>query len=68
MQEDQRITGDEFRTNLAAKLGHPGFAEDCEPLLRPGTVFDPAADSKLVEKRLLSLLPLTQHSGRSSIA
>lgn len=43
--------------DLAAKLEHPGFAEDCVPLLRPGTVFDPAADAKLVEDRLLSLLP-----------
>lgn len=56
-EEDRRITRDEFRANLAAKLEHPGFAEDCVPLLRPGTVFDPAADSKLVEERLLSLLP-----------
>jgi predicted nucleotidyltransferase component of viral defense system len=56
-EEGRRITGDEFRANLAAKLGHPGFAEDCGPLLKPGTVFNPEADAKLVEERLLSLLP-----------
>jgi predicted nucleotidyltransferase component of viral defense system len=56
-EEGRRVTGDEFRANLAAKLEHPGFAEDCAPLLRPGTVFDPAADATLVEDRLLSLLP-----------
>ncbi len=56
-EEGRRVTGDEFRANLAAKLDHPGFAEDCTPLLKPGTVFDPAADAKLVEERLLSLLP-----------
>ncbi len=56
-EEGRHITGDEFRANLFAKLDHPGFAEDCAPLLKPGTVFDPAADAKLVEERILSLLP-----------
>jgi predicted nucleotidyltransferase component of viral defense system len=56
-EEGRHITGDEFRANLAAKLEHPGFAEDCVPLLKPGTVFDPAADARLVEEKLLSLLP-----------
>jgi predicted nucleotidyltransferase component of viral defense system len=56
-EEGRRVTGDEFRVNLAAKLDHPGFAEDCAPLLKPGTVFDPAADARLLEERLLSLLP-----------
>jgi predicted nucleotidyltransferase component of viral defense system len=56
-EEGRRIAGDEFRANLAAKLDHPGFAEDCAPLLKPGTMFDPAADAMLVEAKLLSLLP-----------
>lgn len=56
-EEGRRVTGGEFRANLAAKLDHPGFAADCAPLLKPGTVFDPAADAKLVEERILSLLP-----------
>ena len=56
-EEGRHVTGDEFRANLAAKLDHPGFAEDCAPLLKPGTVFDPAADAKLVEERILSHLP-----------
>ncbi len=56
-EEGRRVTGDEFRANLDAKLDHPGFAEDCAPLLKPGTVFDPAGDAKLVEAKLLSLLP-----------
>ncbi len=34
-----------------------GFVEDCAPLLNPGTEFDPKSDAKLLEDRLLSLLP-----------
>lgn len=56
-EEGRRITGTEFSANLAAKLDHPGFFEDCAPLLKPGVVFDPSADAKLLEERLLSLLP-----------
>ncbi len=55
--EGQQVTRAEFGANLAAKLDHPGFAEDCAPLLKPGTVFDPPADAKLLEERMLSLLP-----------
>jgi hypothetical protein len=67
-EEGRRITGDDFRANLAAKLEHPGFAEDCAPLLRPGIVFDPAADAKLVEERILSLLPDPKTSAVQRIA
>ncbi len=34
-----------------------GFVEDCTPLLKPGTEFDPKADAKLLEDRVWSLLP-----------
>jgi len=43
--------------NRASKYSHPAFVEDCLPLLRPGTVFDLAADARLVEQELISLLP-----------
>lgn len=56
-EEGRVITRDEFRTNLFAKLGHPGFAADCIPLLKSGTVFNPEADAELVEHKLLILLP-----------
>jgi predicted nucleotidyltransferase component of viral defense system len=55
--EGQYVTRDEFNANLTAKLSHPGFAEDCPPLLRPGTVFEIEDDARLVEDKLLSLLP-----------
>lgn len=42
---------------MQAKYMHPAFAEDCLPLLRPGTPFDLAADAKLVEHTLIALLP-----------
>jgi predicted nucleotidyltransferase component of viral defense system len=54
--EGQRVTQAEFIANLAAKLDHPGFVEDCVPLLRPGTAFDPKADAMLLEERILALL------------
>ena len=50
------ITADEFRTNLDAKLNHPGFQDDCTPLLRPGVTFDPSADRDLIDNMLLALL------------
>jgi hypothetical protein len=55
-EEGRRVAKDEFSANLVDKLRHPGFAADCAPLLRPGVVFDPAADAKLVEERILSRL------------
>jgi hypothetical protein len=55
--EGRRIFRADFSQNLAAKLAHPGFAADCEPLLRPGTPFDLHADARLVERELLALLP-----------
>ncbi len=56
-EEGQRITQAEFLDNLANKYQHPAFVEDCLPLLRPGTAFDLAADARLVEQELISLLP-----------
>ena len=56
-QEGQRVTRPQFSQNLAAKLLHPGFADDCTPLLRLGTPFDLEEDVRLVEQELLSLLP-----------
>ena len=55
--EGQRVTQADFSTKLAAKLDHPGFIEDCAPLLRPGTSFNPITDAKLIEERIISLLP-----------
>lgn len=55
--EGKRITRAEYLDNLQAKYMHPAFAEDCLPLLRPGTPFDLAADAKLVEHTLIALLP-----------
>ena len=63
--EGQRITRPQFSQNLSAKLAHPGFAEDCMPLLRPGTTFDLQADARLVEQELLSLLPDPQAKPRA---
>ncbi len=56
-------TREHFQANLAAKLEHPGFIADCAPLLRPGTIFDPQADAKLLDARLLSLLPVPNQIG-----
>ncbi len=56
-EEGQHVTQAEFGANLAAKLDHPGFVADCVPLLKPGVVFDLKADAKLLEMRILSLLP-----------
>lgn len=56
-EEGQRITQAEFLNNLANKYKHPAFVQDCLPLLRPGTDFDLAADARLVEHELISMLP-----------
>lgn len=58
--EGQRISRTAFSENLAAKLAHPGFAADCEPLLRQETPFDLYADAHLVERELIALLPEAQ--------
>jgi hypothetical protein len=55
--EGLQVAQAEFSANLTAKLEHPGFAEDCAPLLKPGVVFDPKADAKLLKERILSQLP-----------
>jgi len=54
--EGHRISGSDFRTNLHAKLEHPAFAQDCAPLLRPGTSFDPQADVNMIDNLLISKL------------
>lgn len=51
-----RIGAKDFRDNLKAKLDHPGFAHDCDPILRPGWAFDFRSDCELIDRELLSLL------------
>jgi len=55
--QGQRVTQSDFIANLAAKLEHPGFTEDCVPLLKPGMTFAPRDDAALLEQQILSLLP-----------
>ncbi len=47
-----------FYSNLLAKLKHPGFVQDCAPILRPGINFDLKADFDLVNRELLSKLTI----------
>lgn len=54
--EGHRITAADIRTNLIAKLEHPGFVGDCDPLLRPGIEVEPLEDFNLVDRRLLTIL------------
>jgi len=54
--EGRRITRNEYRENLAAKMEHPGFRSDCASLLRPGIEFDLKADQALVDSLLLARL------------
>ncbi|MCK4246653.1 nucleotidyl transferase AbiEii/AbiGii toxin family protein, partial [Candidatus Bipolaricaulota bacterium] len=51
-----RITAAGFRANLIAKLDHPGFIGDCDPLIRPGTASDPHKDFELIDHTLLTVL------------
>lgn len=51
-----RIKADDFRKNLLAKLSHPGFAHDCDPIIRPGVTFDLQSDFELINQELLSVL------------
>jgi len=51
-----RIKADDFRKNLQAKLGHRGFAHDCDPIIRPGVSFDLQSDFELINRELLSVL------------
>lgn len=53
--EGHPISATNFRTNLLAKLEHPGFAQDCAPILRPGIGFDLRIDFDLINRELLSL-------------
>ena len=64
-EEGQYVTRTGFRVNLAAKLDHPGFVQDCAPLLKPGVEFDPHADAKLLHERILSLLPDSRTEGKA---
>jgi len=54
--EEHSITARDFRTNLIAKLNHPGFVGDCAPILRPGSVFDLHKDFELIDRTLLGFL------------
>ena len=51
-----RIGVADFRENLLAKLDHPGFAHDCDPILRPGVAFDLRSDFELIDRELFSIL------------
>ncbi len=54
--EGHPVSQAEYRANLLAKLEHPGFREDCGPLLRPGVEFDLRRDFELVDECLIGLL------------
>jgi len=54
--EGHRITAADFRTNVTAKLNHPGFIGDCSPLVRPGSASDPRKDFELIDRTLFTLL------------
>jgi len=54
--EGQRVSQDEFRRNLAAKMKHKAFLGDIEALLRPGLTYDPQAAYQLVDRELIRLL------------
>jgi len=53
--EGNRISASDFRINMAAKLKHPGFARDCDPILRPGIKTDLEEDYDLINRKLISL-------------
>lgn len=46
--EGHPVNASNFRNNLLAKLKHPGFVQDCAPILRPGISFDLNADFDLI--------------------
>lgn len=56
-EQGQHVTREQFRQNLEAKLGHPGFLSDCEPLLRAGVVLDLKQDAELVSRLLIDGMP-----------
>ena len=51
-----QIRAGELRKNVQAKLDHPGFLRDCDPIIRPGVSFDLRHDFELIDSELLSLL------------
>ena len=56
--EGIQINESHFRDNLTAKLTHPGFLHDCDPILRPGLEFDIMNDYELIDREFLSTLSL----------
>jgi len=54
--EHHQISLDDFQQNLISKLHHPGFLQDCAPLVRPSIPFDMNADYELLQRCLLTLL------------
>lgn len=52
-REDNKISRSEFERNLDAKLNHPGFREDCIPLVRPEFKVDLLADADLVKEKII---------------
>jgi predicted nucleotidyltransferase component of viral defense system len=54
--EGHQVSARELRTNVSAKLEHPGFVADMKPLLRPGSTYDVHGDFDLVDTVLLEAL------------
>jgi predicted nucleotidyltransferase component of viral defense system len=52
--EKNQVSAEEFLENVRHKLNHPGFRQDCAPLVRPGVFFDIDEDYKFLERRLFS--------------
>ncbi|MDD4737197.1 MAG: nucleotidyl transferase AbiEii/AbiGii toxin family protein [Kiritimatiellae bacterium] len=52
-EEGHPIGQNEFVENVTGKLKHPGFCQDCSPLVRPGTVVDVVADYEVLQEMLL---------------
>lgn len=55
--EDHPVSASDFAANLAAKMNHPGFLSDTQPLLRPGIRFDPAEAHEWLAAELIPLMP-----------
>jgi len=55
--EGSTVSQQEFLANLTAKMAHPGFASDLDPLLVEGTEFALSDGFSMVESTLLSHLP-----------
>ena len=52
-----RVSRAEYEANLVGKMADRGFAQDTQPLLAPGTSFDPTDAFGLVMDLLVSKLP-----------